>query len=125
MDGAAVWGTEPDSEIAESLSMRHDLTDGHGEGVASPDYLWWPPHKVGGRYLAPWLAGATSHAEPGAPPTRWRRSCVTQRSGTASRWRSIPSSRWTTCNARAEIERLVSMVEVRELPGWNDNRPPL
>jgi sulfide:quinone oxidoreductase len=52
----------------ESLSMRHDLTGGHGEGVASPDYLWWPPHKVGGRYLAPWLAGATSHAEPGTPP---------------------------------------------------------
>ena len=29
---------------------------GGGEGVASPDYLWWPPHKVSGRYLAPWLA---------------------------------------------------------------------
>jgi predicted secreted protein len=30
----------------------------------------------------------------------------------ASRWRSIRSSRRTTCNARAEIERLVSVVEV-------------
>jgi sulfide:quinone oxidoreductase len=53
---------------AESLSMRHDLTGGHGEGVASADYLWWPPHKVGGRYLAPWLA----HEEPHGlePPSR-------------------------------------------------------
>jgi sulfide:quinone oxidoreductase len=52
----------------ESLSMRHDLTGGHGEGVASADYLWWPPHKVGGRYLAPWLA----HEEPHGlePPSR-------------------------------------------------------
>jgi sulfide:quinone oxidoreductase len=52
----------------ESMSMRHDLTGGHGEGVASPDYLWWPPHKVGGRYLAAWLA----HEEPHGlePPSR-------------------------------------------------------
>lgn len=40
----------------ESLNLRHDLTGGHGEGQASPDYLWWPPHKVGGRYLAARLA---------------------------------------------------------------------
>jgi sulfide:quinone oxidoreductase len=54
---------------AESLSLRHDLTGGHGEGVASPDYLWWPPHKVSGRYLAPWLAGSAPHGEP-EPPAR-------------------------------------------------------
>jgi sulfide:quinone oxidoreductase len=41
---------------AESLHLAHDLTGGHGEGRASLDYLWWPPHKVGGRYLAAWLA---------------------------------------------------------------------
>ena len=35
--------------------MKHELTGGHGEGKASPDYLWWPPQKVGGRYLAAWL----------------------------------------------------------------------
>jgi sulfide:quinone oxidoreductase len=44
----------------ESLSLRHDLTGGRGEGAVSADYLWWPPQKVGGRYLAPWLA----HEEP-------------------------------------------------------------
>lgn len=53
---------------AESLSMRHDVTGGHGEGTTSPDYLWWPPHKVSGRYLAPWLAGTTPHTEPEPPP---------------------------------------------------------
>jgi sulfide:quinone oxidoreductase len=52
----------------ESLHLRHDLTGGHGEGMVSADYLWWPPHKVGGRYLAPWLA----HEKPGTdlePPS--------------------------------------------------------
>lgn len=39
-----------------SLFVRHELGGGHGEGSASPDYLWWPPHKISGRYLAPWLA---------------------------------------------------------------------
>jgi sulfide:quinone oxidoreductase len=44
----------------ESLHMRHGLTGGQGEGVVSPDYLWWPPQKVAGRYLAAWLG----HTEP-------------------------------------------------------------
>ncbi len=43
----------------ESLHMKHDLAGGHGEGAASLDALWWPPQKVAGRYLAPWL-GHTS-----------------------------------------------------------------
>lgn len=50
----------------ESLHMRHDPSGGGGEGVASLDYLWWPPHKVSGRYLAAWLAKEMPH-EPDAP----------------------------------------------------------
>jgi sulfide:quinone oxidoreductase len=46
----------------ESLHLRHDLTGGHGEGTVSADYLWWPPHKVSGRYLAAWLAHETPRA---------------------------------------------------------------
>jgi sulfide:quinone oxidoreductase len=53
----------------ESLSLSHSLTGGEGEGEASADYLWWPPQKVSGRYLAPWLAGRTAHREP-EPPSR-------------------------------------------------------
>jgi sulfide:quinone oxidoreductase len=49
---------------AESLHLRHDLTGGHGEGRASADYLWWPPHKVSGRYLAAWLAHETPRIDP-------------------------------------------------------------
>jgi sulfide:quinone oxidoreductase len=50
------------------LSMRQDLTGGRGEGVASPDYLWWPPQKVAGRYLAPWLAQEEAYdLEPPSP----------------------------------------------------------
>lgn len=44
---------------AESLHIKHELTGGHGEGRASLDYLWWPPQKVGGRYLAAWLGHTT------------------------------------------------------------------
>jgi sulfide:quinone oxidoreductase len=39
----------------ESLHLRHDVGGGAGEGMVSDDYLWWPPHKVGGRYLSAWL----------------------------------------------------------------------
>ena len=52
---------------AESLNLQHDVTGGHGEGSVSSDFLWWPPHKVSGRYLAPWLAHESRHTEP-APP---------------------------------------------------------
>jgi sulfide:quinone oxidoreductase len=47
----------------ESLNLRSELAGGGGEGVASLDYLWWPPHKVGGRYLASWLASETARFE--------------------------------------------------------------
>lgn len=47
----------------ESLNLQADLTGGAGEGMVSPDYLWWPPHKVGGRYLAAWLGGTEPHAD--------------------------------------------------------------
>jgi sulfide:quinone oxidoreductase len=41
----------------ESINLKADIAGGAGEGAASPDYLWWPPQKVGGRYLAPYLGG--------------------------------------------------------------------
>ena len=54
---------------ADPLSLRHDLTGGHGESVTSVEYLWWPPHKVASRYLAPWLAHEEPHGlEPPSPP---------------------------------------------------------
>ena len=52
----------------DSLHMQHAATGGAGEGTASPDYLWWPPHKVAGRYLAAWLGQTTVHAESEPPP---------------------------------------------------------
>lgn len=47
----------------ESLNLRSEPAGGGGEGVASLDYLWWPPHKVGGRYLASWLANEATRFE--------------------------------------------------------------
>ncbi len=52
-----------------SLYVRHDVRGGTGEGSASHDYLWWPPHKISGRYLAPWLAHETARSDP-EPPRR-------------------------------------------------------
>jgi len=67
----------------ESLSLRADVAGGAGEGTASLDYLWWPPHKVSGRYLPAWLAGEEPRADPEPPrhslevevalPTEWHR----------------------------------------------------
>jgi sulfide:quinone oxidoreductase len=53
----------------ESLHMKADITGGAGEGEASPDALWWPPQKVSGRYLAPFLYHGSGGAEP-EPPRR-------------------------------------------------------
>lgn len=52
----------------ESISLRHDVTGGTGEGEASADYLWWPPHKVAGRYLAAFLSSLDP--PPLEPPAR-------------------------------------------------------
>jgi sulfide:quinone oxidoreductase len=54
---------------AESLNLKHELAGGHGEGAASLDYLWWPPQKVAGRYLAAWLGHtAPTDLEPPSRP---------------------------------------------------------
>jgi sulfide:quinone oxidoreductase len=36
--------------------LRAEPTGGRGESVASDGALWWPPSKIAGRYLAPYLA---------------------------------------------------------------------
>ena len=53
----------------ESVNLRTDLAGGGGEGQASPDILWWPPHKISARYLAPFLDRGAVHEEP-EPPRR-------------------------------------------------------
>jgi sulfide:quinone oxidoreductase len=53
----------------ETMSMTANVASGDREGFASPDYLWWPPFKVSGRYLTPWLAGGEPRPEP-LPPMR-------------------------------------------------------
>jgi hypothetical protein len=50
-----------------SLNLRTDVAGGGGEGTASLDRLWWPPHKISGRYLAPKIYHGELH-EQGRPP---------------------------------------------------------
>jgi sulfide:quinone oxidoreductase len=42
--------------------MRYDAAGGGGEGEATTHTLWWPPSKVNGRYIAPWLAARDEEA---------------------------------------------------------------
>jgi sulfide:quinone oxidoreductase len=37
--------------------LRHGVGGGQGEGDAEARALWWPPAKIAGRYLAPYLYG--------------------------------------------------------------------
>jgi sulfide:quinone oxidoreductase len=37
--------------------LRNEPAGGRGEGTVDDRSLWWPPVKVVGRYLSPWLAG--------------------------------------------------------------------
>lgn len=51
--------------------LRAEITGGHGEAsTADVEPLWWPPGKIVGRYLAPFLAantGLTAAAVPAGP----------------------------------------------------------
>jgi sulfide:quinone oxidoreductase len=49
--------------------LRHEITGGAGDvSAASPEPLWWPPAKIVGRYLAPFLgAFAGVETPPEAP----------------------------------------------------------
>lgn len=53
----------------DSFYASQDLAGGAGEGVTSCDYLWWPPHQIGGRYLPAYLAHELPH-ENLDPPVR-------------------------------------------------------
>jgi sulfide:quinone oxidoreductase len=46
----------------DSIKLLHDVAEGD-EGFVSPDYLWWPRLKVGGRYLSAWLAGTAPRSD--------------------------------------------------------------
>jgi sulfide:quinone oxidoreductase len=42
--------------------LRFDAAGGGGEGETAPHPLWWPPSKIAGRWLAPWLAARDGDA---------------------------------------------------------------
>ncbi len=49
----------------------HHLRDTeHGVGVATSELMWWPPGKVAGAYLAPYLAGEVGERLMDLPPHR-------------------------------------------------------
>jgi sulfide:quinone oxidoreductase len=48
--------------------MHYDASGGGGHGETATHALWWPPSKVAGRYLSPWLAGRDEEAVVGHLP---------------------------------------------------------
>jgi sulfide:quinone oxidoreductase len=62
--------------------LRHEVSSGRGgTSAVSLEPLWWPPAKIVGRHLAPFLAGLTGAREPEpatAPPGAFpsRSNCV-------------------------------------------------
>jgi sulfide:quinone oxidoreductase len=80
--------------------LRHDLTGGAGDASsASPDPLWWPPAKIVGRYLAPFLgtfAGVESPPEapsaPGAVPVEAELDAATVHGLAALRLETAPAA---------------------------------
>lgn len=47
----------------DSLSMRNEIDGSGGEGVTSPDCLWWPPGKIDGRYLSSVLSDTVQRVD--------------------------------------------------------------
>jgi sulfide:quinone oxidoreductase len=41
--------------------LRHGVGGGQGEGDVAAEALWWPPAKIAGRYLTPYLFGRDEH----------------------------------------------------------------
>ena len=50
--------------------MSSDIAGGGGEGQAATHSLWWPPVKIAGRYLAPYLGARDPELAIGAPSHR-------------------------------------------------------
>ena len=72
-----------------------------GEGEVSPDTLWWPPHKISGRYLAPWLYNEEGPAA-SSPEHGLDVEVALPRGGTSSRWRPTPTGPRESIDRRGE-----------------------
>ncbi len=48
--------------------LRHAAAGGGGDGIVSRRPLWWPPGKVAGLRIGPYLAGRDRTAPGEAPP---------------------------------------------------------
>lgn len=80
--------------------LRHDITGGAGDtSAASPEPLWWPPAKIVGRYLAPFLgalAGVEGPPEvlsaPGAVPVEVELDAATVHGLAALRLETAPDA---------------------------------
>lgn len=54
--------------LLTGTTEHHLRSTEHGVGIASEHLLWWPPNKVAGRYLAPYLAGELGETLMELPP---------------------------------------------------------
>ena len=65
--------------------LRRELTDaGEHDSVISERPLWWPPDKISGRYLAPYLSRQVGDAADVMPEGKYARSIATMPDSFAS-----------------------------------------
>jgi sulfide:quinone oxidoreductase len=93
--------------------LRHELAGGAGDtSVVGPEPLWWPPAKVVGRYLAPYLAEIAGFATPPEPPAG-AGVPVERELGAAELGRVAEQTR-PHARARTSDERTVGEIMARE-----------
>ena len=73
----------PDPGPDQGENEDREGGDEEGGSQASTASLWWPPHKVSGRYLPAWLVGEEPREDPSPPrhslevevslPSEWHR----------------------------------------------------
>jgi sulfide:quinone oxidoreductase len=106
--GAPVQAAELDPVLRGRLltgrGERFLRRDAHGDGEIADEPLWWPPSKVSGRHLAPYLEARglahvplrTAGLRPSRPERRWRQgraaSAGRDPAGTAQRPSATPSA---------------------------------
>ena len=77
--------------------LRADISGGAGDdSTISGEALWWPPDKIAGRYLAPYLSSQVGDAADVMPA---RRACAYRSRRRSTRWR----------RARRDLRRVVDL----------------
>jgi hypothetical protein len=60
----------------EKQFLRREMTGVRADGDTAAHALWWPPSKIAGRYLSPYLLGREEDEILSAPPHTHREGAI-------------------------------------------------